>query len=48
MAPMLDGSNLSQKDMKKLYLGKMGGTSFFSPVVAYCVLNIITDIISRL
>lgn len=48
MTPMLDGSNLSQKDMKKLYLGKMGGTSFFSPVVAYCVLNIITDIISRL
>lgn len=48
MAPMFDGSNLSQKDMKKLYLGKMGGTSFFSPVIAYCVLSIITDIISRL
>lgn len=48
MTPMFDGSNLSQKDTKKLYLGKIGGTSFFSPVMAYCVLNIITDIISRL
>lgn len=39
---------LSQSDMKKLYLGKMGGTSIFSPVMAFCIYDIITSIISSL
>lgn len=48
IAPMFEETTLSQSDMKKLYLGKLGGTSFFSPVIAYCVLSLITDIITRI
>lgn len=48
MSPMFDGASLSQSDMKALYLGKLGGTSFISPVMAYFALNIITNIISRI
>lgn len=39
---------LSQEDMKRLYLGKMGGTSIFAPFMAYFVLDLITTIISKL
>ena len=38
----------TKEDLKKLYLGKMGGTSLFAPVLAFCALDIITSIISRL
>lgn len=48
MSPMLGGDSLSQSEMKALYLGKLGGTSIFSPIMAYFVLNIITNIISRI
>lgn len=48
MSPMFDGASLSQSDLKALYLGKLGGTSFISPVMAYFALNIITNIISRI
>lgn len=48
MMPFAGGQNLSQDDMKKMYLGKMGGTSIFTPVLAFFVLDIITSIISRL
>lgn len=41
-------TSLSQKDMKRLYLGKLGGTSLFSPVIAFLVYDIITSIISNL
>lgn len=45
----LDGSmNISQQQMKTLYLGKSGGISLFSPVIAYCVLDIITSLITNL
>lgn len=46
-APMMgDTASLSQADMRKLYLGRMGGTSILSPIVAYCILNIITRIVT--
>lgn len=48
MMPFGNNQTVSQDDLKKLYLNKMGGTSFFSPVLAFCVLDIITSIISRL
>ena len=48
MMPFGNSAPVSQKDLKKLYLGKMGGTSFFSPVLAFCVLDLISSIISRL
>lgn len=44
-APQTD---LSQAEMRKLYLSKLGGTSIFSPVVAYCVLELITSMISKI
>lgn len=48
ITPMLDDNKLSQADMKKLYLGKLGGTSLLSPVVAWCTLDIITGLVSRI
>lgn len=48
MMPFQNSAPLSQEDLKKLYLGKMGGTSLFAPVLAFCALDIITSIISRL
>lgn len=38
----------SQEEMKKLYLEKLGGTSIFSPIMAFFVYDIITSIISGL
>ncbi|MDE6471043.1 MAG: DUF2628 domain-containing protein [Eubacterium sp.] len=47
--PMMgDAAPLSQADMRKLYLGKMGGTSILSPIAAYCILNIITRIVTQI
>lgn len=46
--PMVEEQTLSQEDMKKLYLGKMGGTSYLSPIVAWCALDIITGLVSRI
>lgn len=46
--PMFNGSTFSQEDMKKLYLGKMGGTSILSPIAAWLVLDLITGFISQL
>lgn len=40
--------NLSQDDMKKLYLSKLGGTSIFAPVMAFFIYDMITTIISNL
>lgn len=42
------GSNISAKDMKKLYLGRLGGTSILNPITAFCIYDIITSIISSL
>ncbi|MGN1122700.1 MAG: RING finger protein [Eubacterium sp.] len=39
---------LSQQDMRTLYLSKMGGTSIFAPIMAYFAIDIITSIISQL
>lgn len=41
-------AKLSQKDLRRLYLGKMGGTNVFAPAMAFIVLDLITGIISRL
>ncbi len=41
-------TNLSHEDMKKLYLGKLGGTNFFSPVIAFFIYDMITSFISNL
>lgn len=41
-------TNLSQEQMRGLYLGKMGGISVFSPLLAYMVLNLISNLISKL
>lgn len=41
-------TSLSQEDMKKLYLGKVGGTSIFAPVMAFLIYDLITSIISSL
>ena len=48
MIPFGNSTPMSQDDLKKLYLNKMGGTSLFSPVLAFCVLDLITSIISKL
>lgn len=41
-------TEMNQSDLRKMYLSKMGGTSIFSPVVAYCALELITSIISKI
>ncbi len=46
--PILEEDHLSQSDMRKLYLGKMGGTSVFAPIIAYLALDLITSFISQL
>lgn len=48
MMPFANSAPLSQDDLKKLYLNKVGGTTFFAPVMAFCILDIITSIISQL
>ena len=48
MIPFGNSTPKSQDDLKKIYLNKMGGTSLFSPVLAFCVLDLITSIISKL
>lgn len=44
----MEQPSLSQEEMKKLYLSRMGGISFFAPVMAYFVLDLISSIISSL
>ncbi|MCM1114018.1 MAG: DUF2628 domain-containing protein [Clostridium sp.] len=39
------GSNLSQSQMKELYLGKLGGTSISIPLIAMLAIRFITSII---
>ena len=41
------GGNLTQEQMKKLYLGKMGGTSLFIPFMAWIAQDLLSQIISR-
>lgn len=48
MMPLGGNNNISQDDLKKMYLAKMGGTSIFTPILAFFVLDLITSIISRL
>lgn len=38
-------SEISQKDMRKLYLAKIGGTSIFAPIMAYLVIDLLSNII---
>lgn len=47
--PMMEDTvSLSQADMKRLYLGKMGGTSILSPIAAWCVLDMLTWLVSQI
>lgn len=49
--PMYFGAqqpSLSQEEMKQIYLSKMGGISFFAPVMAYFVLDLVSSIISSI
>lgn len=48
VSPMFDEASLSQADMKKLYLGKMGGTSILSPIAAWCALDLLTWLVSQI
>ncbi|MCM1285116.1 MAG: DUF2628 domain-containing protein [Acetobacter sp.] len=41
-------TDLSQEQMRGLYLSKLGGISIFSPLLAYMVLNLISSLISKL
>lgn len=45
--PMLGGADsaLTQEQMRKIYLNKLGGISIFAPILAYVVLDIITNVI---
>lgn len=45
---MGDTAPLSQADLKRLYLGKMGGVSILSPIVAYCTLDILAWLVSQI
>jgi endogenous inhibitor of DNA gyrase (YacG/DUF329 family) len=45
---MFNGPSLSQDDMKRLYLGKLGGTSFIAPILAYFILDIVKSIITTI
>lgn len=44
--PMFNfGEELTQEQMRTLFLNKLGGVSFFAPITAYLVLEIITNFI---
>lgn len=48
-SPFVDeNSELSQRDMRKLYLAKIGGTSILAPILAYLVIDLISNIISSI
>ena len=48
-SPFVDeSSQLSQRDMRKLYLAKVGGTSILTPILAYLVIDLISNIISSI
>lgn len=40
--------NMNEAQMKTFYMSKMGGTSFFSPLIAYMLVNLITSFISKM
>lgn len=40
--------SLSQEEMKQIYLSRMGGISFFAPVMAYFVLDLLSSFISSI
>lgn len=42
------GEPVSPDGMRKMYLGRLGGTSIFAPITAFFVLDLITSIISQL
>lgn len=41
-------SQLTQEEMKSLYLSKLGGTSIFAPLFAYLVYDLVTSFIAKL
>lgn len=41
-------SSLSQEEMRKIYLARVGGTSIFIPIIAYFALDLVLNIISML
>lgn len=40
--------NMTQEQMKSMYLGKLGGISVFAPLIAYSALNLIISLISKI
>jgi len=40
--PMMNDEKISQQDMKKLYLSKLGGTSIFLPLMIYAAIMLIS------
>lgn len=44
----MEQPSLSQKEMRKIYLARVGGTSIFVPIIAYFALNLVLNIISML
>lgn len=45
---MSENPSLSQKDMKRLYLSKLGGTTLLSPVTAFLVYDLLTRLVSQI
>ena len=41
-------TSLSQEEMKQIYLSRMGGISFFAPVMAYFVLDLVSSFLSSI
>lgn len=44
----MEQPSLSQDEMRKIYLSRVGGTSIFVPIVAYFALDLVLNIISML
>jgi hypothetical protein len=48
-APMLpEQMRLTQDEMRRMYLSKMGGTSVFAPIMAFLILDMISGLLSSI
>ena len=39
---------LTQDEMRRMYLSKMGGTSVFAPIMAFLILDMISGLLSSI
>lgn len=46
--PMMNTTSLPEKSVRSFYLRRIGGTTFFAPIMAYFIYDLVTSIISRL